>query len=91
VTKSIYTLSIDELKEDLNLRYERRSSKSESTEHGGCPNCGKLGHKPAHSKSKVVMEDKMKCKSKVFMEDKMKPSAIIVINQAFSSLTASNC
>jgi hypothetical protein len=53
-------LTIDELKEDLNLRYERISFKSESTRNdnygeekalfvtqfkGKCRNCGKLGHK----------------------------------------------
>ena len=53
-------LSIDELKEDLNLRFERLSTKSESTRNedfgeekalftsqfkGKCRNCGKLGHK----------------------------------------------
>jgi hypothetical protein len=55
-------LSIDELKEDLNLRYERLSSNSESTRNddydkekvlfvtqfkGKCRNFGKLGHKSA--------------------------------------------
>jgi gag-polypeptide of LTR copia-type len=55
-------LSIDELKEDLTLRYERLSSKSESTKNdnydkekalfvtlfkGKCRNFGKLGHKSA--------------------------------------------
>ena len=66
-------LTIDELKEDLNLRYERLSSKSESTRNddygeekalfvtqfkGKCRNCGKLGHKSAQCKSKAVQEDK---------------------------------
>jgi Zinc knuckle len=66
-------LTIDELKEDLNLRYERLSSKSESTRNvdygkekallvtqfkGKCQNCGKLGHKSAQCKSKAVQEDK---------------------------------
>ena len=60
-------------KEDLNLRYERLSSKSESTRNdnygeekalfviqfkGKCRNCGKLGHKSAQCKSKAVQEDK---------------------------------
>jgi hypothetical protein len=66
-------LSIDELKEDLNLRYERLLSKSESTRNddycqekalfvtqfkGKCRNCGKLGQKSAQCKSKAVQEYK---------------------------------
>jgi gag-polypeptide of LTR copia-type len=66
-------LSIDALKEDLNLRYERLSSKSESTRNddygqekalfvtqfkGKCRNCGKLGQKSAQCKSKAVQEYK---------------------------------
>jgi Zinc knuckle len=66
-------LTIDELKEDLNLRYERLSSKTESTRNadygkekvlfvmqfkGKCQHCGKLGHKSAQCKSKAVQEDK---------------------------------
>jgi Zinc knuckle len=66
-------LSIDELKEDLNLRYERLSSKSEYTKNDDygkekallvtqfkrkCRNCGKLGHKSAQCKYKTVNEDK---------------------------------
>jgi gag-polypeptide of LTR copia-type len=66
-------LSTDELKEDLNLRYERFSSKSESTRNddygeekalfvtqfrGKCQSCRKLGHKLAQCKSKMVQEDK---------------------------------
>jgi Zinc knuckle len=66
-------LFIDELKEDLNLRYEKLSSKSEFTknnEYGKekvllvtqckrkCRNCEKLGHKSAQCKSKIVQEHK---------------------------------
>ena len=62
-------LSIDELKEDLNLSYERLSSKSASTRNddygeekalfvtqfkGKCRNCGKLGHKSAQCKFNAV-------------------------------------
>ena len=74
-------LTIDELKEDLNLRFERLSSKSESTRNddygeekalfvtqfkGKCRNCGKLGHKSAQCKSKAVQEDKeIICKQEI--------------------------
>jgi hypothetical protein len=66
-------LSIDDLKEDLNLRYERLTSKSESIRNddygkekalfatqfkGKCQNWGKLGHKSAQCTSKMVQEDK---------------------------------
>jgi Zinc knuckle len=66
-------LSIDELEKDLNMRYKRLSSKSESTRNdnygeekalfvmqfkGKCRNCGKLGHKSAQCKSKAVQKDK---------------------------------
>ena len=66
-------LSIDELKEDLNLRYERLSSKSESTKRddfgeerallttqykGKCRNCGNLGHQASQCRSKMVKDDK---------------------------------
>jgi hypothetical protein len=66
-------LSIDELNEDLNLRYERLLSNSESTNHedfcgekelytvqskGRCRNCCKLHQKSAKCKSKMVRENK---------------------------------
>ena len=66
-------LSIDELNEDLKLRYERLSSKSESTKRddfgeeralfttqykGNCRNCGKLGHQSSQCRSKMVKDDK---------------------------------
>jgi Zinc knuckle len=66
-------LSIYELKEDLKLRFERLSSKSEYTKHEEfgeekallitkfkekCQNCGKLGHKSAQCKSKIVRKQK---------------------------------
>jgi hypothetical protein len=61
--------TIDELKEDFNLRYERLSSNSESTRNvdygeekallvtqfkGKCQNCGKLVHKSSQCKSKMA-------------------------------------
>ena len=66
-------LSIDELQEDLNLRYERLSSKSESTKRDDfgeeralfitqykrkCRNWGKLGHQSSQCRSKMVKDDK---------------------------------
>ena len=66
-------LTIEELKEELNLRFERLSSKMESIKKlepgedkalfttqfkGEYRNCGKLGHKAAQCKSKQVKEEK---------------------------------
>ena len=65
-------LPIEELKEELSLRFERLSMKSESSKDedlrvekaltatqfkGKCRNCGKLGHKAAHCKSRKLRED----------------------------------
>jgi len=66
-------LTIEELKEELSLRFERLLSKSESTKNEGsseekalfttqfkgkCRNCGKLGHKAAQCKSKLAKDGK---------------------------------
>jgi gag-polypeptide of LTR copia-type len=66
-------LTIDELKEELNLRFERLSSKKESIKNdesgeekalfttqlkGKCRNWGKLGHKAAQCKLKQAKEEK---------------------------------
>jgi len=66
-------LTIEELKEELTLRYERMASKTDHTKikgsieekalfmghfKGKCRNCGKLGHKASQCKSKQVEEKK---------------------------------
>ena len=66
-------LSIDELKEDLNLRYERLSTKFESLKRYDfgeeralfttqykekCRNCGKLGRQSSQCRSNMVKDDK---------------------------------
>jgi Zinc knuckle len=62
-------LSIEDLKEELNLRFERlstgqnnnlgkESSLFTSQFKGKCRNCGKLGHKAAQCKSKQVKDEK---------------------------------
>jgi hypothetical protein len=65
-------LAIDEFKEELNLRFERLSSKKKSIKNdesgeekalftaqfkGKCCNCGKLGHKAAQCKFKQAIEE----------------------------------
>ena len=66
-------LSIEELKEELNLRFERLSTKQNddsgeenalftSQFKGKCRNCGKIGHKVAHCKSKHCKDEKKYCK-----------------------------
>jgi Zinc knuckle len=62
-------LSIQELKEELNLRFERLSTSQNddlgeeralftSQFKGKCRNCGKLGHKAAQCKSKQIEDEK---------------------------------
>jgi Zinc knuckle len=62
-------LSIEELKEELNLQFERPSTSPNdnlgeesalfnSQFKGKCRNCGKLGHKAAKCKSKQIKDEK---------------------------------
>jgi hypothetical protein len=66
-------LPIDELKEELSLRYERLLMKTETAKisdlgekkalvvpqfKGKCRNCGKIGHKAAQCKSKQMREER---------------------------------
>jgi hypothetical protein len=66
-------LTIDELKEELSLRYERLLMKTETAKinnlgeekalvvtrfKGKCRNCGKIGHKAAQCKSKQMREER---------------------------------
>jgi hypothetical protein len=66
-------LNIDELKEELSLRYERLLMKTETAKtndlgeekalvvtqfKGKCRNCGKIGHKAAQCKSKQMTEER---------------------------------
>jgi Zinc knuckle len=62
-------LTIEDLKEELNLKFERLSTGQNdilgkesglltSQFKGKCRNCGKLGHKAAQGKSKQVKDEK---------------------------------
>jgi hypothetical protein len=62
-------LSIEEIKEELNLQFERLSTSQNnnlgeesalftSQFKGKCRNCGKLGHKAAQYKSKQIKDEK---------------------------------
>jgi gag-polypeptide of LTR copia-type/Zinc knuckle len=69
IGNKVNPLSIEELKEELNLRFERLSTSQNdnlgeenalftSQFKGKCRNCGKLGHKAAQCKSKQVKDEK---------------------------------